>query len=602
MRWGFRVTVLSALSAVLLFALAPIACATVADIYAQSKYYVASTYSGHGLLSGFGAPLDLNGCTATGGYVQDSGWPIFAPGPGSAAVYSTADGNGWGNSVIWTSRDGKEQIFMAHLSKFGQKGAVAGGAVIGYVGTTGNSSGPHIHIQRRYSGSPAALQLSGKTIVAGRKYASGGPDGVSPTGALTTPAADAIIPATWTCEIAGQFTDAFGVAKVNFYWRYLEDSPSAYRLIGSDATASSDGRTYGVTWSYVLPKARTVVVRAIPYDKSGNSNGDITCSALTTDSAPVRLVVTAVEGPNRYATAIAASQKAFPSGSEYVIVATGMNWPDALGGSALAGALDAPILLTAQSSLPAEVRSEIVRLSATKAIVLGGTPAVSAAVAGEIDAIAGVSVERIAGANRYDTANLVAARTIAVMRAGTGYDGTAFVATGMNFPDALGASPLAARQGWPIYLANPAQGANAGLVAVMRAAGVSKAIVLGGTNVVASSVESALSSLGPVTRLAGANRYDTAVMVATYGVANAGLSWDKLAIATGTNFPDALAGGVLQGKSNSVLLLTPTTSLNDGVAAVLRANKATVFEVRFLGSTAAVSQTVRTAVWNDLTR
>jgi len=317
-------------------------------------------------------------------------------------------------------------------------------------------------------------------------------------------------------------------------------------------------------------------------------------------SSVTGVTVVPVAGPNRYATAIAASQKAFPTGSEYVIVATGMNWPDALGGSALAGALDAPILLTSQASLPAEVRSEIVRLGATKAIVLGGTPAVSATVANQIDAISGVSVERIAGPNRYDTANAVAARTIAEMNLRGGYSGTAFVATGMNFPDALGASPLAARQGWPIYLANPAQGANAGLVSVMGAAGVSNAIVLGGANVVASSVESALASLGPVTRLAGANRYDTAVVVANYGVANAGLAWDKVAITTGMNFPDALAGGVLQGKSDAVLLLTPTASLNGNVAATLAANTSSILEVRFLGSTAAVSQTVRNQVTNIL--
>jgi putative cell wall-binding protein len=226
---------------------------------------------------------------------------------------------------------------------------------------------------------------------------------------------------------------------------------------------------------------------------------------------------------------------------------------------------------------------------------------VSAAVAGQIDAIAGVSVERIAGANRYDTANAVAARTIQVMRAGRGYDGTAFIATGMNFPDALGASPLAAAKGWPIYLANPAQGNNAGLVSVMRAAGVSDAILLGGANVVADSVRVALGATYE-TRLSGANRYDTAVVVATYGVTSAGLGWDKLAIATGTNFPDALAGGVLQGLDGSVLLLTPTNSLNATVGARLAANKAAIFEVRFLGSTSAVSQTVRTNVWTILKR
>jgi putative cell wall-binding protein len=316
-----------------------------------------------------------------------------------------------------------------------------------------------------------------------------------------------------------------------------------------------------------------------------------------TVSAPAGLVVLSIEGPNRFATAIEISKKAFPTGSEYVIIATGMNWPDALGGSALAGALDAPILLTRQDVLPTEVRDEIVRLGATKAIVLGGTPAVSAAVYNQIDAITNVTVERIFGPTRYETANAVAARTIQVM--GNAYDGTAFIATGLNFPDALGASPLAAAKGWPIYLANPLQGANASLVALMKAAGVTDAILLGGANVVSDLIR---AELGPTyeTRLYGPNRYDTAVAVASYGVANAGLSWDKVAIATGENFPDALAGGVLQGLDGSVLLLTPTLSLNANVAATLTANKALITEVRFLGSTAAVSQTVRTAVTNIL--
>ena len=329
------------------------------------------------------------------------------------------------------------------------------------------------------------------------------------------------------------------------------------------------------------------------YDSAG-----VLAGATPVEVATQEVTFLAIEGPNRYATAIAASKKAFAS-SEYVVIATGANWPDALGGSALAGALDAPILLTRPDVLLAEVRAEIVRLGATKAIVLGGTPAVSAAVMGQIDAISGVGVERISGPNRYDTAIAVAARTIHVL--GDGYDGTAFIATGANFPDALGASPLAAAAGWPIYLANPNQGNNAGLVAVMKAAGVTDAILLGGANVVSDAIKTPLGTTY-ATRLAGANRYDTAVKVAEYGVANAGLVWDRVALATGENFPDALAGGVLQGLDGSVLLLTPTNSLNDGVAAVLRTNKPSILEVRFLGSTAAVSQAVRTAVWNILKR
>jgi VCBS repeat-containing protein len=327
-------------------------------------------------------------------------------------------------------------------------------------------------------------------------------------------------------------------------------------------------------------------------DGTVNSN---TVTVTITVGSPGDVLVVEVAGANRFATAIEASKKAFTT-SEYVLIATGMNWPDALGGSALAGALDAPILLTRTNALPAEVIAEIERLGATEAIVLGGTSAVSAAVANAIGAIDLVSVERISGSNRYETAKKVAERAIAELKARGGYDGTAFVATGANFPDALGASPLAAAQGWPIYLANPLLGSNASLVATMGAEGVTKSLVLGGTNAVGGSVETALASLGSATRLSGGNRYETAIEIAKYGVANAGLGWNRVAFATGTNFPDALAGGVLQGKDGSVMLLTPGTALNASVAATLATNKAAIFEVRYLGSTSAVSQTVRDQV------
>jgi putative cell wall-binding protein len=321
--------------------------------------------------------------------------------------------------------------------------------------------------------------------------------------------------------------------------------------------------------------------------------------AATVTITVAGLVVTPLAGTNRYATAVEVSEEAFPTGAANVVLATGENWPDALGGAALAGALDGPILLTKKASLPGEIRSEIVRLKATKVYILGSTDAVSGVVASAVDGIPGVSVERIWGPNRYDTARAVAERAIALQ--GASFDGTAFIATGMNFPDALGASPLSAAKGWPIYLSNPARGDNATLISQMDAQGVTRALVLGGTNVVDSSIETkARSVLGSATRLKGDNRYQTALAVATFGVNSAGLGWNKLAIATGTNFPDALAGGVLQGRDGSVMLLTPGTVLNGDVRTTLAANKATIFEIRYLGSTDAVNAAVRTAVQQAL--
>jgi putative cell wall-binding protein len=228
-------------------------------------------------------------------------------------------------------------------------------------------------------------------------------------------------------------------------------------------------------------------------------------------------------------------------------------------------------------------------------VIVGGTSAVSSAVENALKAKLGhANVVRIAGTNRYETARLIAAETVRILKAGSGYDGTALVATGANFPDALGASPIAAAKGWPLYLINPT-GVDSGLITAMKAAGVTRIFSLGGTSVVSLRVESELRAKVPCTtqRLAGGNRYDTARVIATYGVDNLGLTWDKVAIATGTNFPDALAGGVLQGKSNSVMLLTPTAVLDPGVAATLAANKARIREVRFLGGPSAISNTVR---------
>ncbi|MBN2847401.1 MAG: cell wall-binding repeat-containing protein, partial [Coriobacteriia bacterium] len=236
------------------------------------------------------------------------------------------------------------------------------------------------------------------------------------------------------------------------------------------------------------------------------------------------------------------------------------------------------------------------RLGATKAVILGGTSAVSSTVQSSLGTLLGGSgaVERIGGTDRYDTARKVAVRTVNELN--TPFDGTVFVATGANFPDALAASPLAAAQGWPIYLVRPT-GVDDALVASMNGVGVDHILLLGGTSVISSATDTALKSRVTATsyRLAGADRYATARVVATYGVTNAGLGWDHVALATGTNFPDALAGGVLQARADSVMLLTRPDVLYDGARQVLADNKMAITEARILGGTGAVSTAVETA-------
>ncbi|HHJ99228.1 MAG TPA: cell wall-binding repeat-containing protein, partial [Actinobacteria bacterium] len=313
------------------------------------------------------------------------------------------------------------------------------------------------------------------------------------------------------------------------------------------------------------------------------------------DAEDPSVAFTTIAGSNRYETAVKMSRAAFSS-AETVMLVTGENWPDALGGAALAGAKDAPILLTRTVLLPGETLAEIRRLGARNVVILGGAGAVSSAVEQALVAELGRgAVTRIGGADRYETSVLVARAARAAL--GSGYGGECFVATGASFPDALAASPLSAAEGWPLVL-TPPDGLTTATRRAMEEMGVSSAVVLGGTGVVGEPVESALEAwLGDaaVERIAGADRYDTAARIADRAVAE-GLQWEGTAIAVGTDFPDALAGGVLQGRSRSVLLLTQGTKLADAVRVRLALDCADVRSLRYLGGDSAVSCAVKATV------
>lgn len=325
-----------------------------------------------------------------------------------------------------------------------------------------------------------------------------------------------------------------------------------------------------------------------------NGTADVFISYLG-ERPPTEVTETPIQGADRYETSVQISQDSFPDGAGAVVIATGENWPDALGGSALAGVLNAPVLLSRKAALSPAVADEIVRLGASEAYVLGDRLALSNSV---FDSLVGMlgsgNVHRIGGANRYRTADLVAAEVVDML--GDGYDGMAFVATGLNFADALAASPLAAANGWPVYLSGMPTISDE-TIAAMQDAGVTDTILLGseaampeGTSIIV------LRSGFTAVRIDGDDRYETAAKVAEFGVSDAGLSWDSVAIATGERFPDALSGGVAQGLSGSVLLLTRSGSLPAATQAALTDNAGDVSNVRFFGGLTAIKQTVRDAV------
>ncbi|MCL2503586.1 MAG: cell wall-binding repeat-containing protein [Coriobacteriia bacterium] len=267
-----------------------------------------------------------------------------------------------------------------------------------------------------------------------------------------------------------------------------------------------------------------------------------------------------IAGDDRYQTAIKVSEANFESAGS-VIIATGMNYADALSASALAGTLRAPLLLTRVEVLSPGVLAEVERLGAKDVYIMGSTAAVSAAVA---DALAseGLSVERIGGADRYETSALIAGKVASLT--GPGFARKAFLARGDNFADGLSASPVAYANRYPVILTRPTS-LPAPASGTITSLGITDVTITGSEAAVSAGVEAAVRALptGPtVRRLAGTDRYGTAQKIAEHALTESLATKGFIGVATGLNFPDVLAGGVATGERGGIIVLTEPAALS----------------------------------------
>ncbi len=256
------------------------------------------------------------------------------------------------------------------------------------------------------------------------------------------------------------------------------------------------------------------------------------------------LSVTRLAGAHRFDTAfLAADQMKKTLGVEKfdtVVVASGMDFADALSGSYLAAVKNAPILLASQvesiNDLVKTYIKENLRAGGT-VYILGGISAVPASFA---EGLGDFAVTRLAGDNRFQTNLRV------LEEAGVG-DKPILVCTGLGFADSLSAS--AAKQ--PILLVYGKELLEE-QKKFLRENCRNVIYVIGGTGAVSEKLEAALFAYSDVERLAGADRFATSALIAERFFA----APKKVVLAYAANFPDGLCGGPLAAAMDAPLILT----------------------------------------------
>ncbi len=296
-------------------------------------------------------------------------------------------------------------------------------------------------------------------------------------------------------------------------------------------------------------------------------------------------------GADRVSTGIQVSKFGWTEGAQGAVIASSDSFPDALVAGPLAGAAGVPLLINPKSKLDSRVLAELKRLMPTSAArfvyIVGGTGVVSKAVQSALNSN-GFEVFRLAGSDRFATSVAVAKELDNGFRNAPLPRSTAFLADGMNFPDALAAGPAASQFFAPTLLAK------GGTVPASVKAYVNGRSAITRVNAVGGNAARAVGVFGGRAgdRLIGANRFDTSVLVARQyfpGAATVGY-------ASGTSFPDALTGGALMAAMWQPLMLVQKSTTPATVSAQAYSYRAATDQVLTFGGSGVVAETVRSTV------
>ena len=342
----------------------------------------------------------------------------------------------------------------------------------------------------------AAIALAASLVIAALPAAADARPSSTRDGLGTLSKVSATATATATTRLAGATRYDTSVAISSGYEPGVRtvvvaagaDFPDA--LTGAAAAAHLGGPLLLTPQSVLLPAVKAELIRLIPQRILVlGAEGAVSRGVFDqlSDIAETRRI----GGADRYATASLVIDEVFGS-PDSLLIATGRGFADALAAGAAAGSVGDPLLLVdgAQPTVSPAVLESLHKWNVTRVTIAGGTGAVDVGIEQQLRT-AGFEVGRLAGADRFATADELAKAYFDAAPA------SAFLTTGLDFPDALSAGARAGALHAPVLLTRyecvPA--ATSSLVSAVG----SELFVVGGESVV--SAEAAANTACPFDRM-----------------------------------------------------------------------------------------------------
>ena len=327
--------------------------------------------------------------------------------------------------------------------------------------------------------------------------------------------------------------------------------------------AQASGTCYEVFWGYFIQgqyvltgmETHLVTSNGQKFNFWTPKGGETTLTVYIVKVGETKPVpkIERIAGKDRYDTTLAFASKIPTDSLDYVMLASGKDFPDALAGGPLNKKLNGTLLLIQdKQDVITKIIEEAKRVLKPngKILLIGGPIAINQNIESQFKNE--FSVERVSGKNRVET-SIEIAKKVSVTPT------EVFVVNGKNFADSLSIVPYATKSQLPILLNDKSNTLSTALLHYLKnTSSVKKVTLIGGTSVLDENIVNELKSLGIlVERVSGQNRMETSLRVAEKYYSTS----ENVGIAYGWNFADALSGSRFSLDQNMPIILVQKTTM-----------------------------------------